>query len=154
MSSSSLCSVLYLASLSMVFLLVCTEQLCQPKVCDFHMLRSLDKDVPGSKVTVHQAPFLQIVHSLQCNTLLVSSPWYTQVTKPQLLCGNHRHHHKHVLSYPACTLHLHDVYLRVRMRVTIGTLLTVTITLQEPSCGSRHQQSDEGQRCSSGENRE
>lgn len=71
MRSSSFCSVLYLASLGMVFLLVCTEQLCQPKVRDFHMLRSLNKDVPGSKVTVHQAPFLQIVHSLQYNTLLV-----------------------------------------------------------------------------------
>lgn len=66
-----LCSVLYLASLSMIFLLICTEQLCQPKVCDFHMLRSLNKDIPGSKVTVHQAPFLQIVHALQCNTWLV-----------------------------------------------------------------------------------
>lgn len=56
---------LYLASLGVILLLVSTEQLCQPKVCDFHVLRSLNKDVPGSKVTVHQATLLQIVHSLQ-----------------------------------------------------------------------------------------
>lgn len=88
MCSSSFCSVLYLASLSMVFLLVCTKQLCQPKVRDFHMLRSLNKDVPGSKVTVHQAPFLQIVHSLQCNTLLVRPRALRALThkSPNLTC--------------------------------------------------------------------
>lgn len=65
MRSSSFSDALYLASLGMILLLVSAEQLCQPKVCDFHVLRGLNEDVSGSKVTVHQATLLQIVHSLQ-----------------------------------------------------------------------------------------
>lgn len=71
-NSSSFSDALYLASLGVIFLLIGAQQLCQPKVRDFHMLRSLNEDISGSKVTVHQATFLQIVHSLQYNRPLVS----------------------------------------------------------------------------------
>ena len=55
----------HLASFCMILLLLGTQQLGQPEVCDLHVLRRLYQHVPGRQVPVHQAPVFQVIHALK-----------------------------------------------------------------------------------------
>lgn len=51
-------------SISVIFFLFSTQQSCQAKVSDLHMVRSLHQHIPGRQIAMNQATFFQIVHSL------------------------------------------------------------------------------------------
>lgn len=55
----------HLASFCMILLLLGTQQLGQPEVCDLHVLRRLHQHVPGCQVPMHQAPVFQVIHALK-----------------------------------------------------------------------------------------
>ena len=55
----------HLASFCMILLLLGTQQLGQPEVCDLHVLWRLHQHVPGRQVPMHQAPVFQVIHALK-----------------------------------------------------------------------------------------